>query len=456
MPAALPSHSHVLVYPLAPLAPVDALAFVQRLRTSQPPNRAAQSSLAAAPPPASSDSLHVPWRIDNKYYTADVSFRILAQHSSAAGDPLASLTEGDEPAVVVLTDAQATPPTALTALLARLSSRDPEFEVALLVSQSGANESGPSSASTSIDDAFDEEAWDDAALDAGFEWVHLPHPSAPASSASATTASAQSHGLAQREDEDEPLRRIVGALQAHMWEVMERVETGPARGRARAHSDEGASADRAAVHGGEDAGCFGKEGANGRADADHVDEVEDDEWSALGAPPLPSPRRRPSDADGDKWTFPSRFLPSIARDEGGALVGEASFEDDFAPFVETGPAHDDFPAFSAHESHADSTARARAGGFPGLVDRHRDLPFSDSDDPPRTSVSAVSPPRTTVPTAPRPAEDLDDLDELFARLSAAKSATAGMGLDERRDFAERMVRELLSGAGLSEDEDEAL
>ncbi|GJN90477.1 hypothetical protein Rhopal_003488-T1 [Rhodotorula paludigena] len=445
MPASLPSHSHVLVYPLAPLAPADALAFVQ------PP-----SPLAAAPPPALSDPLHVPWRIDNKYYTADVSFRILAQHSSAAGDPLASLTEGDEPAVVVLTDAQATPPSALTALLARLSSRDPEIEVALLVSQSGPSESGPSSASTLTGDALDEEAWDDAALDAGFEWVHLPHPPAPASSTSATTAYAQSRELAQREDEDEPLRRIVGALQAHMWEGMQRAETGPARGRARAHSGESASAERASRCSGEGDGCAGKAGATGRSDSDHADDVGDDESSVLGAPPLPSPRRRPSDADGDKWTFPSRFLPSIARDEGGALVGEASFEDDFAPFVEAGPAHGDFPAFTACEISADSTASATAGGFPDLVDRRRDLPFSNSDDPPRTSASFVSPARTTVPTAPISAEDLDDLDELFARLSAAKSATVGMGLDERRDFAERMVRELLGGAGLSEDEDEAV
>lgn len=239
-----------------------------------------------------------------------------------------------------------------------------------------------------------------------------------------------------------------------MWEGMERVETGPARGRARAHSGEGASADCAAVRGGADYGSAEKQGADGHADTDHVDEVEDDEWSALGAPPLPSPRRRPSDADGDKWAFPSRFLPSIARDEGVAEAGEAAFEDDFAPFVEAGPAHGDFPAFSAHNLDADSTASATVGGFPGLFDRHRDLPFSDPDDPPRTSASAVSPPpRTTVPTARIPAEDLDGLDELFARLSAAKSATAGMGLDERRDFAERMVRELLGGAGLSEDEE---
>ena len=53
---------------------------------------------------ADSHSNVIPWTISNKYYTADVQFRILDPTSASAIEE--ALKNGEEPAVVVLTRSQ--------------------------------------------------------------------------------------------------------------------------------------------------------------------------------------------------------------------------------------------------------------------------------------------------------------------------------------------------------------
>ncbi|BGP48205.1 hypothetical protein JCM10450v2_004077 [Rhodotorula kratochvilovae] len=450
-----PSHSHVLVHPLATSSVESAQALIHALRSYRRRD-AVPPADADAPlpfPTALASPLYHPWRITNKYYTAPVAFRIIPSGDEGEEDVCARLTEGDEPAVVVVAPASSTPSPALLSLLARLSTRIPEFEVALLVTypplpsctaapSTHATEQAVSVSLASADDEAlepDEPAWDDAALSAGFEWVHLP--------AALSAPSPPPIGDGEKDadvEEDDPLGRVIAALHAHMWEGMERVEP-PARGDAA----EGAS--RTAS----ESPSLGAMGL--------VDEEDQEEWSALGAPPLPAPRVRPDEAgDAASWTFPERFLPSIARggdSANGALAhGGGAFEDDFAPFVDAASsartnASDAAGAFDGAEAPFASSRPVGDANDPFALDvpvdashfyRHPSSAFPDSSHPP-------SPPagRPFVDTDPVDADgDLSSLDALFSRLSTARAATAEMGLDERRAYAERVVRELLGDEAL--------
>ena len=286
---------------------------------------------------------------------------------------------------------------------------------------------------------MDEAAWDDAALSAGFECVHLDAAPHTASVASETSSA---------EDDDEaaehPLNRIVAALHAHMWEDMERVEAPTRTVAARAA---GANALERLNGGASGRGGDWDEGQGGQEDDD-----EDEEWSALGAPPLPAPRVRPEDA-GDKaqWTFPERFLPSISRAAASATANgslQSAFEDDFAPFVDAASSTASFDdgvngtrVGAPHDGDALADALVLSTGDLSPC-RHPSLAFPDSTS---RSAKSVHPLLTDEPSD----GDLDSLDELFSRLSTARTATSSMGFQERRAYAERVVRELLGDDALA-------
>jgi hypothetical protein len=82
---------------------------------------------------------------------------------------------------------------------------------------------------------------------------------------------------------------------------------------------------------------------------------------------------------------------------------------------------------------------------PSYLYRHPSFSFPDSHHRPR------SPPSNGAVAD----DDDDDLEELFARVSLAKEKAdvEGMGMEERREWAEKVVRELLGGLG-SDGEDE--
>ncbi|GAA5896028.1 hypothetical protein JCM8208_007510 [Rhodotorula glutinis] len=474
----LASRSHVLVHPLSSSSAQDAHDLVHAVRT-HPQHDAAPPSPPPSPRARSTPPHYSPWRISNKYYRASVAFRVMSPSDLVPDkeeDLHASLTEGDEPAVVVVAPATPSPSPAVVALLERLSSREPEFDVALLVTHPHSAERSAASSSSGprggADGAgtldagaveVDEAAWDDAALSAGFEWVHLG--AAPRDERRVSSEDSGGEGEQEEDGGESPVGRIVAALHAHMWDGMERFERSaralPRSSRRLANGARG----------------YGEE-------EDEEDEDEDEEWSALGAPPLPAPRVRPGEeAAGAEWAFPDRFLPSIARSatgasgaaaEGGPLAAAGArasslFEDDFAPFVSaTTPATsfhvnttDDVLGSSAGSLRAAPQDRPGAAGASSTADsppyHHPSLAFPDS-----TSIASAHPLLADDASLDTTEADLDSLDDLFSRLSTARAATASMDLDERRAYAERVVRDLLgedalgglSGSDEEREEDE--
>ena len=308
---------------------------------------------------------------------------------------------------------------------------------------------------------MDEAAWDDAALSAGFEWVHLG-----AAAATGLRASSPSSDVDEDDDEDgeSPIGRIVAALHAHMWDDMERVER-PARAPPRRSN-----------------GLADGAGAHGLGEVEDGDDDEDEEgWSALGAPPLPAPRVRPGEDDSAaQWAFPERFLPSISRSMLGTsgAAGEdsaspaasarasASFEDGFAPFVSATSSATSFAANTTDDARGSTTSSTHPSA-PGVMSTADASPNADSP-PYRHPLLAFPDSTFASPTSTRPLSssnpsldptdaDLDSLDDLFSRLSTARAATASMDLDERRAYAERVVWDLLGEdalGGLSGSDDE--
>lgn len=187
----------------------------------------------------------------------------------------------------------------INALLSTIAQRQPEFEIALLLSYP------QSLSSVSTTPPIDADAWEDTALDSQFEWVDF---------------------VSDRENEEETGReetgvgRVVEALQAFMWEGM--VPASPPQKSISQPTDD----TTAAKHDHDD------------------DEGDDNDMAILGAPPLPSPRPFiPTVLE-----FPSSFLPSIPRSPilpqslpSKATIPfssekeEATFDDDFAPFAQS-------------------------------------------------------------------------------------------------------------------------
>ncbi|GAA6019943.1 hypothetical protein JCM10207_003345 [Rhodosporidiobolus poonsookiae] len=416
--ASHPLSNRILVYSLPPLSPSDALSFVSTLTalptSSAPPPASSSLPSTNAPPPPPASAALVPWLIKNRYYSARVAFHLLPFPAEGAEPPSEQdgEDEGEAPAVVVLAPALPTPPPALALLLARLAAREPEFDVALLVSlplPSSSASAGTGARAAKEQGELDEAAWDDLALEHGFEWVQCQCGSSGSGGERASSSSAAAAGETDPEDIEEGqggLARVVDALQAHMWDGMERAEL----------STSGASAPT-------------------RRPRDLDDDDDDSELlSSLGAPPLPSPRPFVP----FQLNFPETFLPNVPRRAeavAGAGAGEGAedkerqeegderdeFEDDFSPFVDA--------------------ASSSSASFP-------DPSFSLPDELNLSALSALS----ALSPSSRAADPADpdltpsDLDALFASLSTARARAGAMQtLEERRAFAEKFVGELMGG-----------
>ncbi|GAA5940847.1 uncharacterized protein JCM15063_000898 [Sporobolomyces koalae] len=299
--------STILVHPTRPLSTPDADSLVHRTRILNLEEAAAGTARVVESAPHS-DS--IPWTIRNKYYTADVRFRIVP-----ASEQLVNVQAlGEEPAVIVLARAEQTPPVALASLLETLAARSPEIDVALLVtlpSRPLPTAVISSSPSQTLPVEIDQERWDDLALDHGFEWVDL------------SSQSCVVQGDDPDSGEQEGLDRIRDALESHMWENLVRIPKNHTP-KDVASSDHSHDTNSDRIERRQDKG-------------DDEADFEDDE-DELGVPPLPEPRPfAPT-----RLEFPPTFLPSIARKSptnrangrpAPVIPPDQSFDDDFAPFV---------------------------------------------------------------------------------------------------------------------------
>ncbi|GAA5889737.1 hypothetical protein JCM16303_005362 [Sporobolomyces ruberrimus] len=433
--AVLGPESTILVRAVSPLTVSDANLFIQQL------TQCSDNSQRNAPHETDSESdphLVVPWKVRNKYYTADVQLCVLDNDEAHEREPALSA-----PVVVVLTSSQESPSTMLKADLEKLNSRDPEFDVSLLVTlpsrplPSSPDFSSPPAISTPITTSqapIKDEDWDDLALDNGFEWIDL----------SSTD---------ENETNGEGMDRIRDALQSHLWEGMSRNPKDAVPNRSNGGN-----------------GAVRKENGRtefGGSEGEDYDELEDpdddEELSSLGAPPLPEPRPYIP----PKLSFPSTFLPSIPRktalsppssssaspdtstqkqsnSSGPKMEESDSFEDDFSPFVE---------AFSSSSSSFPTSfpVTSSSGSTNPSIE-----PFSTTSAKTRPSHFETE---ETGPTE----ESLDTLDNLFEQIRLARedvlreeeTLAAAVGeegeIDEetvlrrRRERAEKLFEQVLGG-----------
>ncbi|ORY81822.1 hypothetical protein BCR35DRAFT_325054 [Leucosporidium creatinivorum] len=390
MASPLPAHATILLHHVAPLTASHARKHALDIR--------ARGADEAQDAPTGD----LRWTIKNKYYTADVGFRVL--------ELLDQEGDGEEPAVIVLAAREELPHADLVPLLKRLSSRPAEFEVALLVSL-------PPTASALASASLEpnEEAWEDLAMEHGFEWVDL----APEDG---------SRVAVEDEDREETgLRRVVGALQAHMWEGMVPVarDGSTSKQTRNGHGEDGALSD-------------------------------EDDLSALGAPPLPQAKPFvPTPV-----SFPDTFLPSIkskattssstaapsstaaaASSPATAAAADSTFEDDFAPFVPALPStQTSFPPLPPSLSTSGTTSASSPPISP--LYRHPELAFPDTESPPSAARDDHE------------GEDgEEDLEAMFAKLVGVREEMKGLDMEARRALAERTVLGLFGG-GDDDDDDE--
>lgn len=272
--------------------------------------------------------------------------------------------------------------------------------------------SAPASASLNPN----EEAWEDLALEHGFEWVDL----APEAE--------QSDAVDKRDREETGLRRVIGALQAHMWE-----------GMVPAGKEES-----------------GRKKATGGLGGDDVPTLESDEddTSALGAPPLPQAKPFVP----TPMSFPDTFLPSIKpkgapssttaplhptleASSAPTAVAEPTFEDDFAPFVPAlPPTETSFPPLPSLSTNSTTTTTSSSPPISPLY-RHPELAFPDTE---------------SLPSAARDdhegEEGKEDLEAMFAKLVGVREEMKGLDMEARRALAERTVLGLFGGGGDDDDE----
>lgn len=227
-------------------------------------------------------------------------------------------------------------------------------------------------------------------MDHDFEWVDL-------------VSNERQNGRAGVEDREEGgLRRVGGALQAHMWEGM------VPKPRDGAEEKEG-------------------QGLR-REDEPALDSDEDEDLSALGAPPLPSPRPYAPTS----MSFPDTFLPSLKSKSGlapssdSASAERTSFDDDFAPFV---------PAL--HSSHTSfpplpSAAPTSSPPVSAALYRHPELAFPDTESLPISREAEEG--------------DDDDLEAMIAKLKGVREVAMGLDMEARRALAEKTVLGLFGGA----------
>lgn len=285
-------------------------------------------------------------------------------------------------------------------LLQSLADRATEFEVALLVTL-------PIASSTEVDEA----AWEDLAIDHGFEWVDV----VPGDDEVQEKASPGEEG---------GLRRVVAALHAHMWEGMEAVErNGDGNGK-RIRAEEEDVDDEGAL--------------TGRKGLLHDDDNDDEELSSLGAPPLPEPRPFVP----IQLEFPSTFLPSLKRaSDASPASASTPFEDDFAPFV---PALS--PSETAFPPLPDLPSSTSSNNTSSHLYRHPELAFPDTDD-----LASSIPAHDTNDDEDEDEDEAlqgdEDLSDLFAKLASVRdqNRAEGVDLEARRDAAERVMQGLFGG-----------
>lgn len=295
-------------------------------------------------------------------------------------------------------------------LLKRYVARSVELEVALLVSLPLST-----SASPLVPSQLDEEAWEDLAMEHGFEWVDL-EPEVEQKLAEADEAR-----------EERGLRRVVGALQAHTWEGMIPV----------ARDRNGRDEERPGRRLESGAGVLGLDS-------------DEEELSALGAPPLPAPRAFVP----TPMAFPETFLPSIKTSGKPAAVAVSStspvdihsspteppaFEDDFAPFVPALPStHTSFPPLPLSTLSTSSSSPPISPLY-----RHPELAFPDSNQLPYPAAAGRE----------EGEDDGEELEAMFAKLKGVREEALGLDMEARRALAERTVMGLFGG-GLSDEENE--
>lgn len=247
-------------------------------------------------------------------------------------------------------------------------------------------------------------AWEDLATACEIEWVDLP------SYALDPTAD-------QNVDDNEfGLGRIVQALQSTVWADMTRHPVLTALGRLQSVSLTELEADR----------------------------VEDD-FKSLILPQVPCAKSYvplvPEFPPSLLPSFPRRLSPRNSEDPLTAdsptfslspPLDHCSFEDDFSPFVsgedatlsnslEARLSLDQNPKSASLEEHSST------GSYPSLS-----LTTAPDDVLERAAQEEFD-----------AKENTDDLDYMFSRIKAFRSQATGLGFEERRELAERAMKELL-------------
>ncbi|KAM0791147.1 hypothetical protein ACM66B_005632 [Microbotryomycetes sp. NB124-2] len=331
------------------------------------------------------DSDLVPWTIENKYYTARTQFRIQtvsSLHSSAPEIPT------EEQALIVLVERTKTPTDATRKLLKTL--QDVDFEVALLVTVASRGQQPRQHGNDSMPDS---EAWDDLALDQGFEWVDVD-----------LDERREATETVKADGDERGMQRIVEALHANMWDDMELTQQ---------HSKP-APPDTSMDPSQTDTTNSGF----------NDDEDDDDDDPDFGSPQLPQAKPYVP----LKVTFPDTFLPNLDRsrliksnetntvneDRHSQMTG--GFDDDFAPFVS---------ALDARQQRFEE-AGAHEGGVGRVGDDDRVEQFE-------SLLNQLQGLRTTSQhAAPKGFES-----------SGADHQTEEQMLRERRDRAENMLMQML-------------
>ncbi|SCZ88764.1 BZ3500_MvSof-1268-A1-R1_Chr2-1g04622 [Microbotryum saponariae] len=300
--ACLPSCSTILVYSLSsiPREQVDQIIqnLIQAGANASLPSPSAATTHDSHPTSRTPIRGPRPWTIRNKYYTCDVQFVHVPRAEDEEGsrdDQDRYQVQGDEPAVIVVAPPTQTPPTDLANVLSSLAARDPEFDIALLLTSS------PSPTDQDqVSSPPNDQAWDDLCLNHAFEYVR---PSS-SSSSSALNSTSPSTFKPEADDDDRGdktgTERVIEALQSRIWE---RMIPSPTEFE--------------------------------RTEQETAIKSHESSLFNVRLPPPSLPKAKEYSPVRVEW--PERFLPNLVAKEGSKDQGErGGFDDDFAEFV-SGP-----------------------------------------------------------------------------------------------------------------------
>ncbi|SGY23272.1 BQ5605_C019g08922 [Microbotryum silenes-dioicae] len=374
MASSLPSCSTILVYSLSSIPREQVDQIIQTAATTHDSH------------PTSTNSTRGPrfWTIRNKYYTCEVQFVHVLQAKDGEGrgdDQGGYQLQGDEPAVIVVAPPTQTPPTDLENLLSSLAARDPEFDIALLLT----SPSPPTDQDQIlISPPPNDQAWDDLSLNHAFEYVP---PSSSSSPILNLTSPSTFKTPANADDDDRGEKRgperVIEVLQSRIWERMI-----PSERTVQATT------------------------------------VKSDKSTLLSLLPPPTlPKAKEYSPVRVDW--PEKFLPNLVAKRGewesklqGGPEG-GGFDDDFTEFV-SGPS-------GAEVGRWDQISSASTSEFTTTPGSGSDAEGVDDDDD----------------FATLELQD-QELESLFAQLGTAREYALGIkDLDEKRAFAEKTVLSLL-------------